>query len=118
MKISELYKAIHGAVPATGVSDRQNIRRPGGPAGPSEFDRLLENQRITLSKHAVTRIRSRSIPWNGALEKRIGVGMAVAEKKGSQSALILADELAEIANVKSRAVVTAIDKSELKERVF
>ena len=51
-------------------------------------------------------------------EKRIGKGIDTAQAKGSREALILSDDVAVIANVKSRTIVTAIDRSEMKERIF
>ena len=122
MSISELYRGIvpggiGGAAPTTSS--------PKGPANaepkvkPSEFDKMLQQESsLNLSQHAETRIRSREIPWSEALEKRISAGMDQAEAKGSREALILADNVAVIANVKSRTVVTAMDREQLKERIF
>ncbi|MEZ4750114.1 MAG: TIGR02530 family flagellar biosynthesis protein [Bdellovibrionota bacterium] len=117
MSISELYKAVNMITPASSGQTPQT-QRPTPSKGPSEFEKVLDTQQVNLSKHAATRIRSRSLPWDGEMEKRVREGMDVAEKKGSQSALILAGDIAVIANIKSRTVVTALDKSEMKERVF
>ena len=73
---------------------------------------------MNFSKHAETRIRSREIPWSEALEGRINKGIDAAEAKGSREALILADDVAVIANIKSRTVITAMDRTQLKEKIF
>lgn len=117
MSISELYKAVNMITPAS-TGQTSPTQRPTPSKGPSDFAKVLENQELNLSKHAATRIRSRSLPWDGEMEKRVREGMDVAEKKGSQSALILAGDIAVIANIKSRTVVTALDKSEMKDKVF
>jgi flagellar operon protein len=52
------------------------------------------------------------------LENRIVSGLNQAESKGSREALILADNVAVIANVKSRTIVTAMDRGQMKERIF
>lgn len=71
-----------------------------------------------MSQHAETRIRSREIPWNAAMEKRVMGGIEALEAKGSREALILADDVAFIANIRSKTIVTAMDRTQLKERVF
>lgn len=118
MGISEIYR---GLVPISGGSteSRPATQSPAvKPGQPSEFQKLLQQEGLNLSQHAETRIRSREIPWSPELEKRISGGIDQAESKGSREALILADNVAVIANVKSRTVVTAMDRDQLKERIF
>lgn len=103
-----------------GPDHRQGTRLPEKTNAPSEFQQILEKEErlLNLSQHAETRIRSREIPWNEDLERRIAGGIDQAQGKGSKEALIIADNVAVIANVKSRTIVTAMDRSQLKERVF
>jgi flagellar operon protein len=131
MSISDLYRA--GGVPG-GISpvkpggDKIPAARPGEAQGPSEFHGLLKESiqggapsdpnKLNFSQHAETRIRSRAIPWDAQLEARIRNGLNTAQSKGSREALILADNVAVIANVKSRTIVTAMDRNQLKERIF
>lgn len=128
MNISELYRSLN---PTSIRPDGVEGIRPGThqdskvgtdkrPQGPSEFEQILrqENKSFSLSQHAETRIKSREIPWDTHLEKRISKGIDQAESKGSREALILADDVAVIANVKSRTVVTAMDRSQMKEKIF
>jgi flagellar operon protein len=122
LSISEIYRGI---VTVPGVEPVQpgshkGIAKPEKPNGPSEFQEIFEKESksLNLSQHAETRIRSREIPWSEALEQRISQGIDQASSKGSRETLIIADNVAVIANVKSRTVVTAMDKSQLKERVF
>jgi hypothetical protein len=127
MNISELYRnlnptsirpeGIDGIRPSQTDKKNPSTNKPGEA---SEFEKILheENKNFSLSQHAETRIRSREIPWSTHLEKRISKGIDQAESKGSREALILADDVAVIANVKSRTVVTAMDRSQMKEKIF
>jgi flagellar operon protein len=127
MNISELYRnlnptsirpdGIDGIRPSQNSENKSSKIKPGET---SEFEQILrqENKTFNLSQHAETRIKSREIPWDSHLEKRISKGIDQAESKGSREALILADDVAVIANVKSRTVVTAMDRSQMKEKIF
>ncbi len=122
MSISEIYRGIvtvPGVDPAL-PTGQNGISKPEKQNGSSEFHEILqkESRALNLSQHAETRIKSREIPWNDALEQRISNGIDQANSKGSRETLIIADNVAVIANVKSRTIVTAMDKSQLKERVF
>lgn len=121
MSISELFRASSSTINPTspGVSDSPGIRKSQVPEGPSEFKKLLEQEQgVSLSQHAETRIRSREIPWDDALKSRVTEGINRLEEKGSREALILAGDVAFIANVRSRTIVTAMDRSQLQERIF
>jgi flagellar operon protein len=115
MSVSEIYRAVTAAQGQPVEPRRPEIAPPPGKR--SEFQELL-NQKLNLSQHAETRIRSRSIPWNESIEKRISSGIDAAQAKGSRETLILADNIAVIANVKSRTVITAMDRDQLKEKIF
>lgn len=130
MKISEMYRAIGpiGSSPLDKVSLDKTAPGKGADAiKPGEFAALLQNhvgdvqdveRGFKLSNHAATRIRSREIPWSTELEQRVKQGMDSAQAKGSREALILAGDVAIIANVPSRTVITAMESGSLKERVF
>ena len=127
MNISELYRnlnptsirpdGVDGLRPSQDSFKKQPLNKPGEA---TEFEQLLrqESKTFSLSQHAETRIKSREIPWDSHLEKRISKGIDQAESKGSREALILADDVAVIANVKSRIVVTAMERSQMKEKIF
>lgn len=114
MNISELYRALGPIETPT----RPDPKTPLTPQEKTEFSKALQQEELQLSQHAETRIKSRAIPWTEALQKRISEGLDAAQAKGSREALILADDVAVIANVKSRTIVTAMDRAQLKERVF
>lgn len=125
MSVSELYRAVAQSVQPTPESRPTPTQRPIDPhksGFAAEFKSALQSSQQTgqlnLSQHAQTRIQSRSIPWDAGIEKRVTSGIEQARAKGSREALILADNLAVIANVKSNTVVTAMDRSQMKEKIF
>ena len=127
MSISELFRATGSPAvqPVDRSSSRETPKIQGekNSLGPSEFEKVLQSHHpatgeVKLSQHAETRIRSRDIPWNPDLERRISSGIDAAMAKGSREALILADNVAVIANVKSRTVVTAMDRTQMKDKIF
>jgi flagellar operon protein len=117
MKIAELYRSVTPLGPSEAPESRAPARGNAPKNTPSDFDKILSDQ-ITLSNHAHTRIQSRAIPWDDRMRARISSGFDVAAGKGSREALILADSVAVITNVKDRTVVTAMDRSQMKEQVF
>ena len=120
MSISELYRNLNPVSPVSTPKENIGVKQPKENKGPSDFQKILndETKLFNLSQHAETRIKSRDLPWDSHMEKRIASGIDQAESKGSRETLILADNLAVIANVKSRTVVTAMDRDQMKERVF
>lgn len=123
MSIQDLYRAGSASIQPTGpgsLSDRPAIGKASSVPHPEEFQKVLrqEESKISMSQHAETRIRSREIPWSPALEKRVMSGIEALDAKGSREALILADDVAFIANIRSKTIVTAMDRTQLKERVF
>ncbi len=131
MSISELYRNIGPVVPSEpGMGLKSPEVAPPKPGEVSEFEKVLLRHNeppplkapgesgIKFSSHAETRIKSRAIPWNEDLERRVSGGIDSAKTKGSREALILAGDVAVIANVKSRTVITAMDANNLKERIF
>jgi flagellar operon protein len=126
LSIADLYRSgmVGGVEGRTSPSAKEALKKPGTPSEfQAEFQEVLNKENVKtanlqLSQHAESRIKSREIPWSADLERRIGSGIDQAEMKGSREALILADDVAVIANVKSRTVVTAMDRSQMKERIF
>lgn len=115
MNIADLYRMGGGVTSPTSVNDRQRDTRASHQ---SEFARELEKQTISFSQHAQSRIHSRAISWDSQLETRVKSGINQASTKGSKGTLIIADHIAIIADVKSRTIITAMDRTQLKESIF
>ncbi|MDZ4724420.1 MAG: TIGR02530 family flagellar biosynthesis protein [candidate division Zixibacteria bacterium] len=72
---------------------------------------------VTFSKHASQRLHSRGIELSDEKLLQISQGIDKAETKGSRETLILTDDAALVVSVKSRTVITAFDRENLKEGV-
>lgn len=84
------------------------------------FKKVLDNagNDIKFSKHAVERINNRNIFINKKDVVRINKGIQKAREKGITQALILMDNRAFIASVKSNTIITTINSDKLKDNVF
>lgn len=73
---------------------------------------------LTFSSHAVERMRQRGITFSPEKLAKIDEFIQKAEDKGAKETLVLDDDNALIVNVKSKKVVTVMDKSLLKDNIF
>lgn len=77
-----------------------------------------KEEQFTLSNHAAERLKDRNISLNEADMNKINEGINRASQKGSNDCLILYKDIAMIANIKNRTVITAVDKGSSKGNVF
>jgi flagellar operon protein len=106
----------------------------GGPARPAPmrraadtplvpFDSVLrgtieQGQEVRLSGHALERLQRRGIAFDQAMSQRLNEGVSRAAAKGSRDALVLVDGTAFVVSVANKTVITAVDPSSMKDRVF
>jgi flagellar operon protein len=81
-------------------------------------DILAQAQDIKFSNHAQKRLQSRQIDLDAEDVSRLSNAVDQVEKKGSQSSLVLMDDIAYLVNVPERTVVTAIDTNKGGQGVF
>lgn len=91
--------------------------------GKKSFDQVLntienKSSEIKFSKHASKRLNNRNIDISTEEIKRLEDAFTKAEKSGVKDALILMDNKAFIANIKSKTIVTTVEKEALKQNVF
>lgn len=94
----------------TTVGTKQNV-------GFDSFQQIFDNHFITdrplqFSKHAEMRLTSRDISFTGEQMKRISDGVSRANEKGIKDSLVLVDDVALLVNIRSKVVVTAMDKND------
>lgn len=77
-----------------------------------------KDKEIKFSKHAAQRLNNRNINISLDEIKRLESAFDKAEKNGVKDALILIDNKAFIANIKSKTIVTTVEKEKLKQNVF
>lgn len=81
----------------------------------SSFDALPD---LKLSAHAEQRIAQRDISMTRPERQALGRAIRKLDAKGARDALLLRPDAAFVVNVPNRTVVTAINQSELQERIF
>lgn len=122
MTVRELAARIEPG-PITRPQGTPQTRDPAREPG-TRFAEQLRRARerdsggFKMSAHAQQRIEQRGISLNAAEQQSLNEALFQLEEKGSQDALLLRSDAAFIVNVPSRTVVTAVDTSELKDRVF
>jgi flagellar operon protein len=94
------------------------------PTDPGQFRRVLADeatkqaQAVTFSNHALQRLERRGLKPDLDQLARLTDSVDLAQTKGSRSALVLVDDVAFVVAVPARTVVTAIDRSQMKEQIF
>ncbi|MBI2919466.1 MAG: hypothetical protein HYY18_00110 [Planctomycetes bacterium] len=92
----------------------------GRPAGGPKFADILKAklEGVKWSGHAQERLASRGISLTDRDRALIDGAFRKASEKGSRNSLFLLRDIGLIVSVENRTVVTAVDKADLKERVF
>ena len=94
--------------------------------GGATFGKVLQDQLsaqaaqagVKFSGHAQTRLASRNISFSGEDIAKLGSAITRAASKGARESLMLMDQAALVVSVPNRTVITAVDKSSLKENIF
>jgi flagellar operon protein len=73
---------------------------------------------LKFSSHAIERIQSRGIKLDPADMKKLNDAVEKALQKGSKETLVIMGESAFVVSAKNKTVITAMDKSMMKENVF
>ncbi|MGL4730152.1 MAG: TIGR02530 family flagellar biosynthesis protein [Clostridium sp.] len=113
------YRIINGVLYPVG--DFSNVEKnkksiANNQAKESEsFDDILKSEKakdqgFTLSNHSAKRLKHRNIELNDELLKKINEGINKASEKGSRESLILYKDIALVASIKNRTIITAMHK--------
>lgn len=73
---------------------------------------------LTFSAHARQRLQARQISLNAADVNKLAQAVEKAAAKGSRASLLLYKDLAFVAGVQNRTIITALDGESRKEHVF
>lgn len=83
----------------------------------SILDKALEsNDGYKLSKHAAERLKE--INFTDQDMTAIGKGFDIAEGKNSKNSVILYKDVALIASIENKTVITAVERDRAKENIF
>ena len=106
--------------PSPAAPTRQGQPTPAAkPNGPSFADVLGEKAgAVQLSGHAKARIERRGIELGSDTLARLQHGVDRAAAKGSRESVVFVDDVAFVVSVKARTVITAVDRSSMRDHVF
>ncbi len=109
--------------PGVGGPGRPAPVRSPGDAPLVPFDSVLrgtieQGQDVRLSGHALERLQRRGITFDQVMSQRLNEGVSRAAAKGSRHALVLVDGTAFVVSVANKTVITAVDPSSMKDKVF
>jgi flagellar operon protein len=109
----------------TGLIGGPGLQRPANPApvrtaGGPGFQDALKNAAagVNFSNHAQKRIDRRDLDLDPSRLNRLNSAISRAAEKGARNSVVMLDDLAVVVDIRDRKVVTAIDASQGKERVF
>jgi flagellar operon protein len=77
-----------------------------------------DERSLHISEHALRRVEQRQIPLAGDQLDRLSNALDQLGQRGSRQSLVMLDQYAYVVNAPSRTVVTAVDPTQTKERVF
>ena len=78
----------------------------------------VKSQEIKFSKHAQVRMKERNLTLDKSEMLKLTEALGKAEQKGVKDALIIMNNQAFIANIKSNTIVTAVSKDNLNGNIF
>lgn len=104
------------------IAQRGKAPQQAAPSGTDSFKQVLSkeltaNRPVSVSKHASERLYSRGIEFGEERLQQVSDALDKAEAKGSRETLILFDDMALVASVKNRTIITAFDRDKLREGV-
>jgi len=114
-----LPPVLPGEVP--GSKSKQDVARSTGtvPSFKEALAREVGQQAVKVSAHAEKRLQQQKINLSPGDLANIGRALQVAADKGSRDSLILYGDLALVASVTNRTVVTALSSGEqAKDQIF
>jgi len=126
MKAHEIAARL-GSSPVVRPDHLQRQQAPD-PASPDDaFADALKQARgaqqlpapaVKLSAHAEQRIAQRDISLTQPERQELSQALDRLNEKGSNDALLLRSDAAFVVNVPNRTIVTAMNQSDLQERIF
>lgn len=81
----------------------------------NELNRISE---VKISGHAMERLKRRNIELNSADMKKLTEAIDKADSKGARESLLLYKDIAFIASIRNKTIITAIDSESTKDNVF
>lgn len=102
-----------------GIGNRSVAKKSNSPS--TNFKDILNKEiktkeGYTVSKHAAERLNE--VDFNENDMREIEKGFKIAEDKGSKNSLMLYKNVAIVASIENKTVITAVEKDRAKENIF
>lgn len=117
------FRVINGKAYPVGNFQLPNVRvNEKNNHYKSKFNDILNeainknSEEYTLSKHAAERLKE--INFTDVDMDQIAKGFKIAQDKGSKNSVMIYKDVALIASIENKTVITAIEKERAKENVF
>lgn len=114
------YRIVNGNIvsvkPLDIDSSRTNVNKDASKTSFSEILNKKLNKDINISKHANVRLTERNIVLSDEDMGKLSDAFDKAENKGAKDSVILYKDLAFVASIKNRTIITAMPKGE--ENIF
>lgn len=114
------YRIVNGNIvsvkPLDIDSSRTNVNKDASKTSFSEILNKKLNKDINISKHANVRLTERNIVLSDEDMGKLSDAFDKAENKGAKDSVILYKDLAFVASIKNRTIITAMPNGE--ENIF
>ncbi len=101
-----------------GQSPAKARRQPGQQSFQVLLSEKLDEAKLQFSAHALKRLEERNIRLKEEDLGKLGQAVSRAAAKGSRSSLLVYRDMAFVAGVQSKTIITAMDGESMKEHVF
>lgn len=82
------------------------------------LNRLIQSERIKMSKHATSRLESRNMELTDRDRELLDEAIGEMEAKGTKNGLVIIEDKAMVLNVPCRTVITVMDIGGARGNVF
>ena len=103
---------------STPAAPRVKADQPGSLSFHQLLDRVQSKQEVVFSAHARERIESRKIELGQEDLLRIGEAIDKVKAKGARQSLLMFGEVALLASITNRTIITAVDGADDREQIF
>ncbi|MCL5981405.1 MAG: flagellar biosynthesis protein [Firmicutes bacterium] len=108
--------------PTQPVQQATTAASPASQKQQGDFARVwqetLQKQELKFSAHALQRMQARRIELGEGDLAKINAAMVSADRKGVRSSLLLYNDVAMVASVRNKTIITAMNGEELREHIF
>ncbi|KPU44694.1 hypothetical protein OXPF_17800 [Oxobacter pfennigii] len=116
------FRIINGRIVPVDVPQQQgSVNKPARSS--DSFKNVLDTEisktkEVKISGHAMERLKRRNIELDSNDLQKLTDAIDKAETKGARESLLLYRDIAFIASIKNKTIITAIDGDSVKDNVF